>query len=142
MKRLSKTTLSLAIAGLSYNLSVHAQVFQPTQQAPKEVTEEIVVKGEIGYRNRIDTTEQVLEYDRSYFERFEPSSAGDALKRVPSVTFLSDVTESDGARLRGLNPGYTQILINGEAVPGIGQDRSFLLDRIPAELIERVEVIR
>lgn len=142
MKRLSKTTLSLAIAGLSYNLSVHAQVVQPTQQAPKEVTEEIVVKGEIGYRNRIDTTEQVLEYDRSYFERFEPSSAGDALKRVPSVTFLSDVTESDGARLRGLNPGYTQILINGEAVPGIGQDRSFLLDRIPAELIERVEVIR
>jgi len=108
----------------------------------KNDIEEVVVKGEIGYRNRIDGSEQILEYDRSYFERFEPSSAGDALKRVPSVTFLSDVTESDGARLRGLNPGYTQILINGEAVPGIGSDRSFLLDRIPAELIDRVEVIR
>ncbi|MCR5876377.1 TonB-dependent receptor [Phenylobacterium sp. J426] len=51
-------------------------------------------------------------------------------------------SESDGARLRGLDPGYTQILINGERVPGAGLDRSFFVDRIPAELIERVEVVR
>ena len=77
-----------------------------------------------------------------YFQRFEPLTAGDALKRVPSVTFLSDVIESDGARLRGLDPGYTQILINGEKVPGTNADRSFFLDRIPAELIEQVEIVR
>ena len=104
--------------------------------------EKIVVYGQIGFRNRTPDVAPVLIYDRNYFERFEPDSAGDALKRVPSVTFLSDVTESDGARLRGLNPGYTQILINGQRVPGIGDDRSFLLDRIPAELIDRVEIIR
>ena len=45
-------------------------------------------------------------------------------------------------RLRGLDPGYTQILINGERVPGAGVDRSFFVDRIPAELIERIEVVR
>lgn len=50
--------------------------------------------------------------------------------------------ESDGARLRGLDPGYTQILINGERVPGGQADRSFFLDRIPAELIEQVEIVR
>ncbi len=61
---------------------------------------------------------------------------------MPSVTFLSDVIESDGARLRGLDPGYTQILINGEKVPGSSADRSFFLDRIPAELIDRVEIVR
>ena len=61
---------------------------------------------------------------------------------MPSVAFLSDVLESDGVRLRGLDPGYTQILINGERVPGAGVDRSFFVDRIPAELIERVEVVR
>ena len=58
------------------------------------------------------------------------------------MTFLSDVIESDGARLRGLPPGYTQILINGEKVPGSNADRSFFLDRIPAELIDRVEIVR
>ena len=104
--------------------------------------EDIVVQGKIGYRNRSTSAEPVLIYDTDYFQRFEPLTAGDALKRVPSVTFLSDVLESDGARLRGLDPGYTQILINGDKVPGSNADRSFFMDRIPAELIDRVEIVR
>ena len=104
---------------------------------------DIVVLGSVGYRNRSeDQAEPVISYDSEFFQRFEPLTAGDALKRVPSVTFLSDVIESDGARLRGLPPGYTQILINGEKVPGSNADRSFFLDRIPAELIDRVEIVR
>ena len=105
-------------------------------------SQDIVVQATIGYRNRVETTEPVLVYDTDYFQRFEPLTAGDALKRVPSVTFLSDVIESDGARLRGLPPGYTQILINGERVPGSTADRGFFLDRIPAELLSRVEIVR
>ncbi|MBI1186331.1 MAG: outer membrane beta-barrel protein, partial [Alphaproteobacteria bacterium] len=101
--------------------------------------------------NRSDETAPVLEYGVDYFQRFEPLTVGDALKRVPSVSFLSDVLESDGVRLRGLDPAYTQILINGEQVPGSGDssgafgngaDGAFFVDRIPAELIERVEVVR
>ena len=103
---------------------------------------EIVVQGQIGFRNRSEETVPTLVYDTDYFQRFEPLTAGDALKRVPSVTFLSDVIESDGARLRGLDPGYTQILINGDKVPGSNTDRSFFLDRVPAELISRVEIVR
>ena len=103
---------------------------------------EIVVQAEIGYRNRNEDAEPVLIYGEDYFQRFEPLTAGDALKRVPSVTFLSDVIESDGARLRGLDPGYTQILINGQRVPGTNADRSFFLDRIPAELVKQVEIVR
>jgi outer membrane receptor protein involved in Fe transport len=113
--------------------------------------EDIVVVGEIRYRDRSEETAPTLEYGLEYFQRFEPLTAGDALKRVPSVAFLSDVLESDGVRLRGLDPAYTQILINGEQVPGSGSgsgsfgngaDGSFFVDRIPAELIERVEVVR
>lgn len=103
---------------------------------------EIVVQGTIGFRNHSDQAEPVLVYDEEYFRRFEPLTAGDALKRVPSVTFLSDVLESDGARLRGLDPGYTQILINGDRIPGSNVDRSFFLDRVPAELIKQVEIVR
>jgi len=104
--------------------------------------EELVVTGEIKFRDRVEGPAPVLSYDTEYFQRFEPLTAGDAMKRVPSVAFLSDVLESDGARLRGLDSAYTQILINGERVPGVGNDRSFFVDRIPAELIERVEVVR
>lgn len=109
--------------------------------APTAVSE-LIVTGPISVRNRIEGPAPVLSYDLDYFQRFEPLTAGDALKRVPSVTFLSDVLESDGARMRGLDPAYTQILINGERVPGAGDDRSFFVDRIPAELIDRVEIVR
>ncbi len=114
-------------------------------------SEAIVVQGQIAYRNRTDGPSPVLDYGLDYFQRFEPLTAGDALKRVPSVSFLSDVLESDGVRLRGLDPAYTQILINGERVPGAGDssgafgngaDGAFFVDRIPAELIERVEIVR
>lgn len=115
---------------------------QQAQQAPVTALEEIVVTGQPAMRNRTDDVVPTLSYDLEYFQRFEPLTAGDALKRVPSVAFLSDVLESDGVRMRGLDSGYTQILINGERVPGAGLDRSFFVDRIPAELIERVEVVR
>ncbi len=112
-------------------------------EGPLREAREIVVQADIGFRNRVeDGVEPKLVYDEEYFRRFEPLTAGDALKRVPSVTFLSDVIESDGARLRGLDPGYTQITINGERVPGSNADRSFFLDRIPAELIKQVEIVR
>src|SRR5690606_32203482 len=94
------------------------------------------------FRNRTEDVVPTLSYDLQYFQRFEPLTVGVALKRVPSVTLLSDVIESDDACLRGLDPGYTQILINGDRVTGAGVDRSFFVDRIPAELIERVEVVR
>jgi len=122
-----------------------------TADATPTNVEELVVTGEITYRNRTDSAAPVLSYDLEYFQKFEPLTAGDALKRVPSVAFLSDILESDGVRLRGLDPAYTQILINGEEMPGggadsgafgNGADRAFFVDRIPAELIERVEIVR
>jgi outer membrane receptor protein involved in Fe transport len=121
-----------------------------TATQPAEANDVVVIQG-IGFRDRTNDTAPVLVYDTDYFQRFEPLSAGDALKRVPSVTFLSDVLESDGVRLRGLDPAYTQILINGEQVPGAGSssgafgngaEAAFFVDRIPAELIERVEIVR
>lgn len=111
-------------------------------EGPITQASDIVVIAGIGYRDRTDTPEPVLKYGTDYFQRFEPLTAGDALKRVPSVTFLSDVIESDAPQMRGLPPGYTQILINGERVPGSSADRSFFMDRIPAELIDSVEIVR
>ncbi|MES2269692.1 MAG: TonB-dependent receptor [Pseudomonadota bacterium] len=143
-----RALLTLAAASATLPMATaHAQDMAPaddTQRRDEPIitSNDIVVQAGIGYRDRVDSPEPTLQYGTEYFQRFEPLTAGDALKRVPSVTFLSDVIESDGARLRGLPPGYTQILINGERVPGSAADRSFFLDRIPAELISRVEIVR
>jgi outer membrane receptor for ferrienterochelin and colicin len=155
--RNSSWLLGVASAALCLNaLPAAAQEAQAvdTVQGPQLTpvsAESIVVSAEIAYRNRSEEIAPVLEYGLDYFQRFEPLTVGDALKRVPSVTFLSDVLESDGVRLRGLDPAYTQILINGQKVPGSGSDSgafgngadgAFFVDRIPAELIERVEIVR
>jgi len=109
---------------------------------PKQL-DTVVVQAEIAYRNRTDDTAPALVYDLEYFQRFEPNTVGDMLKRVPGVGFVgSDIMEFDGAQLRGLPGGYTQVLINGKKVPGAGDDRSFWVDRIPAEMVDRVEILR
>ncbi len=113
---------------------------EPAPTADSEL-DEVVVYG-IVYRNRTTDTAPVLSYDLEYFQRFEPATVGDMLKRVTSAVFVSDVLEYDGVQLRGLDPGYTQVLINGKKVPGAGDDRSFWVDRIPADMVERVEILR
>jgi outer membrane receptor protein involved in Fe transport len=135
-----RAALCASAGALTLAFSMPA-VAQDAAPAGPVTSEKVVVFGTV-YRNRTDATAPVLNYGLDYFQKFEPLTAGDALKRVPSVSFLSDVLEYDGVRLRGIDPGYTQILINGEKVPGSGVDRSFFVDRIPAELIERVEILR
>jgi len=58
---------------------------------PKQL-DAIVVQGEIAYRNRAADIEPTLVYDLEYFQRFEPNTVGDMLKRVPGVGFVgSDI---------------------------------------------------
>src|SRR3546814_10396014 len=77
-----------------------------------------------------------------YFQRFEPTTVGDMVKRLPGAAFVgSDIMEYDGVQLRGLGGGYTQVLINGQKVPGAGDDRSIWVDRLPAEMVDRIEIL-
>lgn len=113
----------------------------PPEDEPKTL-KGVVVTGEIQYRNRTETTAPELVYDRQFFEEFEPVSVGDQLRRVPGVAFTSDIGESDAPQLRGLGEGYTQVLVNGRPIPGAGNDRTVYVDRIPAEIVDRIEIIR
>lgn len=118
----------------------------PSADAGADVAKDldkVVVQGEIAYRDRAPDIAPTLVYDLEYFQRFEPATVGDMLKRVPGVGFVgSDIMEYDGAQLRGLGGGYTQVLINGKKVPGAGDDRSFYVDRIPAEMVDHIEIRR
>lgn len=107
-----------------------------------QTSDELIVYGTVVTRNRTDTIAPTLSYDLEYFQRFEPISAGDALKRVPGVSFSSDMLEYDQVQLRGLPSTYAQVQVNGQNMTGAGNDRVFFVDRIPAELIDGIEIIR
>ncbi|GAB3315467.1 TonB-dependent receptor plug domain-containing protein [Luteimonas notoginsengisoli] len=117
---------------------------EPAGEAGEDVTElqAVVVSGEIMYRNRTETTAPELVYGQEFFAEFEPVSVGDQLRRVPGVAFTSDIGESDAPQMRGLGQGFTQVLVNGRPIPGAGNDRTVFVDRIPAEIVDRIEVIR
>ena len=139
----SRLALRKTLTGLAAIAAVNATA-QPTPGtggSPAQ-PQAVVISGEIAYRDRTPDIAPTLTYGQDYFQRFEPSTAGDMVKRVPSATFVSDVLEFDAVQLRGLAPAYTQVLVNGKNVPGGAEDRSFWLDRIPAEMVERVEVLR
>lgn len=121
-------------------LTAQAQVAPPEQEP--ESLDRVVITGQIEYRDRTDTTAPELVYDQEFFAAFEPASVGDQLRRVPGVAFTSDVGESDAPQLRGLGQGFTQVLVNGRPIPGAGNDRSVFVDRIPAEIIEKIEIVR
>lgn len=148
MKTLASLRAGAAAIALALPLAAAAQEGRGNAapaEAPGEADErasDIIVSGTIAFRNRTADPNPILSYDLEYFQRFEPLSVGEMLKRVPGVTFTSDVLEYDQAQFRGLPGGYTQVLINGRRAPGGEADRSFFVDRIPAELVERIEIVR
>ncbi|HEY5973053.1 MAG TPA: TonB-dependent receptor [Pseudoxanthomonas sp.] len=132
---------ALLPAGTAWSQSVAPDGSADTVDAKQLDT--VVVQGKITYRDRTEDTAPTLSYDLEYFQRFEPNTVGDMLKRVPGVAFVgSDIMEFDGAMMRGMAAGYTQVLINGKKVPGAGDDRSFWVDRIPAEMVDHIEILR
>ena len=126
------------------SLVLAAAVTTAAAQEPEATTlEEIKVLAQrVNARERTELAEPVLSYSEEYFQRFEPLSVGEMLKRVPGVTFSDDIGEYAAPSLRGIGAEYTQVLINGRRISGSGNDNSVLVDRIPAELVERVEIIR
>lgn len=80
---------------------------------------------------------------RNDIAQFRDRRASDILRRLPGV-FVEPPVGGRGrsARLRGIGAQYTQILVNGERISGGSERRHFELDRIPAEMIEQIELIK
>ncbi len=76
-----RTAVLLAAAAIAASVSPAAMT---AETAPADELSEVVVYG-IVYRNRTTDTAPVLSYDLEYFQRFEPATVGDMLKRVTSA---------------------------------------------------------
>lgn len=73
--------------------------------------------------------------------QFNDLSAGDAIRRLPGVTFPG-VNRPREIKLRGIGKEYTQVLIDGRPLIDGDASRNFEVDRIPASMIERIEITR
>jgi hypothetical protein len=87
----------------------------------------------------IATTERndsLVNYPAEFFNRYQPKTALDVVRRVPGFTL------DDGGDKRGFGGAAGNVLINDRR-PSTKQDSpSAILNRISAEQVERVELIR
>jgi outer membrane receptor for ferrienterochelin and colicins len=139
---LKRITVAVAMSLAASPAVVQAQEGAEAPVAQPALTEIEVLARRVNARNRVDAPAPILSYDEAFFQRFEPLSVGDMMKRVPGVSFQSDIGEYAEPSLRGVGSEYTQVLINGRRVTGGTNDNTVVVDRIPAELVERIEIIR
>jgi TonB-dependent receptor len=73
--------------------------------------------------------------------RFPDANIGDALKRIPGVTVALDQGEARFGSIRGTEPRFNSVMVNGERIPSAEAEvRQVQLDLIPADMVQAVEV--
>lgn len=73
--------------------------------------------------------------------RFPDANIGDALKRVPGFTVALDQGEARFGSIRGTEPRFNTVMVNGERVPSAEAEvREVQLDLIPADMVQAIEV--
>ena len=99
---------------------------------------EVRVVGDIGITK---VKPQTIQYQTKDLISQNGGTAGDILKAMPSVAMGGSPNHNRDIRFRGLGNGYTQVLINGQPVGVNGNNRESVLDLIPANQIERIEIL-
>ncbi len=77
-----------------------------------------------------------------HIERFPDPNVSAVIRRMPGVAATSDRGEPGSLYLRGLNPNFTTVTVNGERVPSTGSGRGTSLSGISAEMLQSLEVIK
>jgi iron complex outermembrane receptor protein len=93
-------------------------------------------------KQRRDSGLQKIIVPEAEVERFGDGTVGDVLRRQPGMTFTGPAGTVKDIRLRGLDKGYTQFTIDGLPAPTATKERQLQVDRLPADMIESVEIIR
>jgi outer membrane receptor for ferrienterochelin and colicins len=119
----------------------------PWFDAAAEVVQETPLK-EVRIVGTLDPVEErrrvsaaKIVYGREDIERFDDATVGEVLRRLPGITYSGPPGVTKDIRVRGLDKGFTQILIDGEPIVGGAKERQIQVDRLPADMIERIELI-
>jgi len=88
----------------------------------------------------VDEASNLVVYDQAFFARYSVQNAEDMLRRIPGVSAVLDADSNQ--QERGFGSTGAQVLINGRRFPGKNTVLVTTLRRLPANNVERVELIR
>lgn len=102
--------------------------------------EGVTVTARRSIEQRFYATGSLVVVDRSDIAQLGAFSVADVLRQLPGLQVTPNASGGVEIRMRGMEASATQLLIDGQRV---GSGRSQLpLDQLPAEVIERIEVVR
>ncbi len=85
------------------------------------------------------TDDSTIVYPADYFAEYYPISANDMLNRIPGIDLA---LRGGGGGGRGLGSGAGEILINGQRITGKSNEGRSQLNRIAADQVQHIEIIR
>ena len=99
------------------------------------------VHGEAEAINRELTAENILQVlPHDVITSLPNANVADAIGRLPSVTLERDEGEGKYVQIRGTEPRFSNVTIDGVNVPSPENVRQIKLDIVPADLVESVEI--
>jgi len=119
--------LFLVVASVSFMTASHVRAQNETERTSPEPSAEPSV---------VDGADGRVEYPASFFDKYRPISALDMVERVPGFR------AQEGGGARGFAGAAGNILIDGERPTSKGDTAAQILDRVPASLVERIDLIR
>lgn len=134
----------LAIAGSCVSLvagPAHGQNM-PSETGDSVQLEEVQVRARRDLQERFQATGSRINITRSDIEAMGANSIGDILRLTPGLQVTVTANGGLEIRMRGMGPQDTRILIDGAPASTSSRTAQLPLDELPADLIERIEVIR
>ncbi len=145
----SRTRAPRLLTGLALSGCLLCSAFDALAQIGPEGTEaasetrelrEVTVNARRSIEDRFMAPGSLVVIDRRDIEALGAFSVSDVLRQLPGVQVTPTADGGVVIRMRGMEANATQVLIDGQRV---SSGKSQLpLDQMPAEMIERVEVLR
>jgi len=131
----------LGLLGLGCcSAGAQAQGLNEDSGAAERQLETVTVRARRSLEDRFFATGSQVIVDRRDIEELGAYSVGDVLRQLPGLMVTPSADGGVEIRMRGMDRNATQLMIDGQRV---SSGRSQLpLDQLPAELIERIEIVR
>lgn len=97
----------------------------------------ILASGSLHAQEESPIDDSTIVYEATFFDQYTPISANDMITRIPGVNLNSN----NGGGGRGLGSGG-DLLINGKRIAGKDNSANDQLQRIAADQVDRIEIIR
>jgi outer membrane receptor for ferrienterochelin and colicins len=102
----------------------------------------VVIRADRSLEERFASPTPRITVGRADIEQMGADTIADVLQRLPGVQVTGDGRGTPEIRMRGMDRGATQILVDGQRVGGGRASAQLPFDQIPADMIERIEVMR